>query len=140
MFKKTVFPVIIGVIASVVFATVLVAIPCAAVLISKVPIIGYVILLLTALSYYVPPVFIFLDAFIATLASLRFISFATRYDRDDHSCRAAKKASVTEGTIITLFVAAGIALAVSESGFSFDLFSKVIPFLLVIFVIFNSNK
>lgn len=140
MFKKTIFPVILGVIASVVFAAVLVAIPCAAVLISKVPIIGYVVLLLTALSYYASPVFIFLDAFIATLASLKFISFSTRYDRNNHSCRAAKKASVTEGTIITLFVAAGIAFIVSESGFSFDLLSKVIPFLLVIFVIFNSNK
>ena len=138
--KGVLLPIIIGVAASLLFALSLIAIPYIVAFVTRLPLIGFVVNLLLLPLYYTSPVYVFIWAFAAVLVALGFISLATRYDRNSQTPKAARRASVTLGLITTLVFAVVAAAAVSSEGFSFGLLANALPFIIVVFFIFNSNK
>lgn len=138
--KGVLLPIIIGVAASLLFALSLTAILYIVAFVTRLPLIGFVVNLLLLPSYYASPVYVFIWAFAAVLVALGFISLATRYDRNSQPPKAARRASATFGLITTLVLAAIAVVKVSSEGFNSGLLVNAIPFAIVVFVIFNSNK
>lgn len=140
MFKRTIAPVIIGIIASFIFVCCLVIVPGIVVLLATLPVFGTILILLTKLTLWGTGILDFFYAFVALIASLFFIAFATSYDKKYPYYNAAKKAATTEGALLSLYLFFSFIFIVFTQGISWKLFASITPYLILLPGLFGYEK
>ena len=132
MIKKTILPIIIGFVATILFVVSLVVVPGIVILVATLPVIGVVLNFLVSVTFWGTSIVDFFYAFVASVISIGFISLCTRYDNRYPYLGASRKASVTTGVLLILVFAATFISIVNSNGFSFDLLVSLVPYAVTI--------
>lgn len=138
MVKRTILPIIIGIIAACIFIASVFSLPAIISFVCSLPVIGAILQFFLFFSFYGLRISDLLYATAGTAIADGFIRLATRYDNHYPFLNSHKKASVVEGALLILFFVASMALIIYTNQFSLEMVGSILPYVIIaIYIIFK---
>ena len=131
MIKRTILPIIIGIIAACIFIASIFFLPSIISFVCSLPVIGAILQFFLFVSFFGFRISDLLYATVAVTIADGFIQLATRYDCHYPFFNSHKKASVVEGVLLILFFAASMILIIYTNQFSLEMLCSILPYVIM---------